>query len=504
MIEEEHKRQHVNREERRGVGKRQKQTLVEDKNEEGSYVRENAGIPTDEIVDDQQLTCSSCGKHGSVLLDYVHGILVCEDCGNCYMSADARKNRQENQESYGGYDLVSSIQFDQHGRPEGIVRVNQNDSGIRAGVQLMQSARARKAVQFAQPYDASIPIKKLLVSYGNGLDLPSHVVEQATLYALKLLDMVKKGSWKRELIVAVAVYIAIRMNQLPLTLLDIMSQCVHAGVNIYVVGRYYRMAVHILGVNVPVMDATILLPRMIEKVFDLSGAIVYDRGISDICNEEEDVKHRKKVVLEDATVFLRWLSRRELHAAHPHTVAGVSIVMALEMNDMYLSIDKASARALGTSLSVFRKKRRSVKQYLVSMGKQYLPFGDNIKMSNVGQYCRTIMKISNLPSLGNPQQLEQGPMLRVEHQSNGYLSHVNSHVPDALLEHWNVEETQGHDGIDERQGANKHNAIEDHEDDDDIGLEDVDEYIRSAEEVQLFKQLQDLQEAHIGSGISDS
>jgi hypothetical protein len=102
----------------------------------------------------------------------------------------------------------------------------------------------------------------------------------------------------------------------------------------------------------------------------------------------------------------------------------------------------------------------------VSFGKQYLPFGDNIKMSNVMHYCRTIMKISQLPSSKPPTQLGQQPILRVEHAKEG----------------------------DDKESG----AVDEQVDEcsDDIGLEDVDEYIRTAEEVELFQQLQDLHEHH--------
>ena len=412
----------------------------------------------DTLEEEENLECVSCGKQGTVSLDYVHGILVCEACGSCQVSVGT--NHQ--QEWYRGYELVSSIQFDQHGRPEGIVRIHPNDSGTLAGVHSMHSERARKAVQYAQPYDASFPLKKLLVSYGNGLNVPKHVVEQATLYAVKLLDVLKKGSWKRELIVASAMYIAIRMNRLPLTLLDIMSQGIHTGLNVYVVGRYYRTAVHLLGLDVPLMEPATLLPRLVEKIFALRGAIVYQYGEG---GEEESKKDTKRIVLEDATAFLRWLSSREVHAAHPHTIASVSIVMALEMNDMHLCIDAASAAALGTSTSVLIKKRRHVKQQLVSFGQQHLPFGENIKMSNVMQYCRTIMKISQLPSSKSPppQLQQQSQVLYVE-------------APPCTS-----------DKDDESLLGDDESLLGDDDDD------DVDEYIRSAEEVKLFQQLQDLQ-----------
>ena len=418
----------------------------------------DSGIPeVDGVVDEEKLRCVSCGRQGTVSLDCVHGILVCEECGTCYVNA-AKKNTKEN---YGGYELVSSIQFDQYGRPEGIVRIHPNDSGTQAGVHSMHSARARKAAQYAQPYDASFPLKKLLVSYGNGLKLPNYIIEQATLYAAKLRDVLKKGSWKRELIVTSALYISIRMNRLPLTLLDITSQCMSSGINMYVVGRYYRAAVHLLGLDVPLMEPATLLPRLVEKVFALPSSLVYlsDSGKED-AEDEDTRKEINRKVLEDAAVFLRWLMKRELHAAHPHTIASVSIVMALEMNDIHLSIDTSSATALGTSTSVLIKKRRSVKQYLVSFGKQYLPFGDNIKMSNVMQYCRTIMRISELRSAKPPPHLEQPPILRVE---------------SSVVQ---LEKAEEHD-----DGCS---------DDDHLGLEDVDEYIRSEEEVKLFQQLQGL------------
>lgn len=455
-------------------------------------------------AEERTLTCASCGRQGTVSLDYIQGILVCEDCGHCYMSAQVRKEHHEKMQRhdsltlYGGYDLVSNVQFDQYGRPEGIVRVNAHDSGMQAGVHSMQSARARKAVQFAQPYDASFHIKKTIMSYGNGLGLPRHVVDQAQAYALELLDVLKKGSWRRELIVVAALYISVRMNRLPLTLLDIMSQCMHAGLNVYVVGKYYRLAVETLGLEIPVMDGSVLLPKLVERIFS-SDAIVYSRhgcttyvNNDSTCNKNKYYDGRKDIrgkILDDATRFLEWLSKRELHAAHPQTIASVSLVISLEMNEIYISVDAAAA-SLGTSSSVLRTKCRAIKQYMVSLGKQYLPFGENIKVSNVSQYVSTIMKISDLPSssLSVPEEHNQNCLLFGKH---------STYTPDAIdMPSPQVASSKSRDTVKARAPIISKDAdVLEPDDSEDIGLEDVDEYIRSPEEVILFQQLQELQEA---------
>ena len=397
-------------------------------------------------------SCDSCGGKDTVSMEYIHGVLVCEECGAVKVhytlpsqdveGAPSVQHRIEN--------LQTTVTFDRYGRPEGkMIDMNKDYTGEKASTYALPSSRARQLIQQGRPYDAYIPMKKILMAYGHGLGLPKHVLDESEIYAINLLATLK-GSWRRELLVTAALYIAIRMNQLPLTLLDVMSQCTGTGISMYSIGKHYRTAVQMLGLRMPMVEYEILLPKLLDSV------------LNSVPHSETPLKTHKvrSQVISDAEMLLQWVSKREFeHVSHPLTLASACLVLALEMNQLYLcSSVNTAASIFGISSSALMKRIRSIKQTLLSCGSKYLSFGDNITMKNVSKYASIILKVTCLPSVSNSRM----PSAKVQIQS-----------------HPGPEDTKADTGYEEKS----------HEMNLDDAELDVDEYIRSEEEVALLEKL---------------
>lgn len=379
---------------------------------------------------DHGVGCSTCGGEGTVWVDHVHGMLVCEVCGS--VSGASGRVRQ------GDDNLVSSISFDQYGNPEGVF-VEMKDSGTGAGAWTMQSVRARHAVQRAQPYNPSIPLKKLLQSVGNRLSLSPSVMHQAEVHTMQLSEALK-GSWRRDLIVASSLYITIRLNRLPLTLVDVMAV---TGLNVFLIGRYYRAAAAMLKLEIPGIDAKVLLPKLLETL--------------QFTRDDPSWHWPGDALLHDAEMVHDWIMKRDEHAPHPLTLAGASIIAAMEMNGIHVGTELV-AHAIGTSHSSLRKKVHDVKQRLLSYS-EYLPFGDNITLSNVFSYAATIIRVTNLPSVSS----SSSPRMLLHQGQDG--RHLDSKVAtDGTLD--------------------QHREAED-----DVADSELDEYIRTDDEVALYSQM---------------
>lgn len=430
---------------RSGQKKRQRNTPVD-------KLKDEENIWNGEDSREQGAGCSACGGQGTVWMDHVHGMLVCEACG----AVSGASGRVQ----HGDDNLVPSVSFDQYGNPEGVF-VEMKDSGAGVGAWTMQSVRARHAVQRAQPYDPSIPLKKLIKSLGNSLSVSPTIIHQAEVHATQL-SQVLKGSWRRDLIVASSLYIAIRLNRLPLTLLDVTAA---TGLSVFLIGRYYRAAATMLKLEIPRMDAKILLPKLLETL--------------QLTRDDPSWHWPGDALLHDAELVHDWMMKRDERAPHPLTLAGATIIAAMEMNGIHVGIELA-AHAIGTSHSALRKKVHDVKQRLLSYS-EYLSFSDNITLANVFSYAAIIIRVTNLPSTGS------SPGLLLKQQGQG--EHLDSRPHDIVPCRENqtaIEMTDNAQAIDQHTKS----PSRDHEVDD-FADSEVDEYIRTDDEVALYSQMYD-------------
>ena len=95
----------------------------------------------DRLDEDEGRDCQVCGGSHSVTMDFVHGILVCEDCGAVVPIVD----------------LVTTIGFSEQGQPLGHL-VDAKDSGMNVSMLTMQNEATKRAIQRSREYN---PMKRL-------------------------------------------------------------------------------------------------------------------------------------------------------------------------------------------------------------------------------------------------------------------------------------------------------------------------------------------------------
>lgn len=254
----------------------------------------------DRLDEDEGRDCQVCGGSHSVTMDFVHGILVCEDCGAVVPIVD----------------LVTTIGFSEQGQPLGHL-VDAKDSGMNVSMLTMQNEATKRAIQRSREYNPMKRLREILRAQSVQLGLSKPVLEEAELYMERLSHAVK-GTWKRSVLVGAALYIAIRQNKLPLTLLDLTSV---TGIRIFTLGKYYCQALQILSMDVPPMDSRILLPKGIQRFMEQ----VKDVKLIDSC----DVS-----LCEDAELALGYILQNDTGSVHPLTSVGAAVVMAIEMNNV--------------------------------------------------------------------------------------------------------------------------------------------------------------------------
>lgn len=238
--------------------------------------------------------CPQCHEH-SVLYDYIQGLQVCESCGRVIHDEE----------------LVPQL-FQGGTRPTGVI-VGQKDSGMEASARVLHGTLLGRTLQRARTKAPIVKLRQRLVEMANKLSLPQEVTMQAEQYLEDLASIIG-GAWG-ENEAAAAIYIAVRQSGSPLTLLDL-SAATH--VDIYALGRLYRMAIETLGVTPPPIQPVNLLSRALHRV--LNGRVANIRGVE-----------------EDATLVLQWVDHHiPLGSRHPIVSVGLALMIALEMNNVSL------------------------------------------------------------------------------------------------------------------------------------------------------------------------
>lgn len=401
--------------------------------------------PEPQVLDLGQ--CSGCLQEHSVSWDDVDGLFVCHNCGQCVDNSTIVSGEEQ---------LVHHTVFDERGQSYGMVHVGANDTGIQVAMHTMQSPRARLMVHRAQDYDANVHIRKFLRQYGNALKLPAPVLAEAEKYSAQIHSKLPPRSMKLELMALSAIYASIRMNKIPLTLLDLARQCPSGNLTVFSIGRSYRQALFKLQLQVPSMDPSVLVPRLFGMFLEEIGRTDLERPIRD-------------AVLLDAGMLLDWVSRTETRAQHPTVLAATSIFFAMEMNKIPLPKLEVTARAFHISETALKTKVGNIRQAMTAIGQQYLPYGDHIKPKNVVKYARTILGLSALKTrapVGEKLAVDQGGLLQA---AQGGVDSRGS---------------RGSLGTDSHgDGGDGHAS-----DEDDLEDVDVTEYLRTMEEVRELEK----------------
>lgn len=239
--------------------------------------------------------CPKCHEH-AVGFDYLQGLSVCEACGHVLQDEE----------------LVSQVLYvgKEDQRPAGVI-VGSKDSGLEASLHMLRGTRVGTAVHRSRPRNSALHVAKTVKEISNKMRLSSSVVSEADLYMEKVLKAAH-GSWRLELVAASAVYMAIRQNNVPLTLLDLADATQQ---NIYALGRYYRLAIRMLDIHPPQIRVADHLHRALARYYASASV--------------------QKVVENDATAVLHWIQDQFVEGSrHPLVMLGVAILVSLEMNNV--------------------------------------------------------------------------------------------------------------------------------------------------------------------------
>jgi transcription initiation factor TFIIIB Brf1 subunit/transcription initiation factor TFIIB len=239
--------------------------------------------------------CPRCHEHAAGF-DYLQGLSVCEACGHVLQDEE----------------LVSQVLFvgKEDQKPAGVI-VGSKDSGLEASLRMLRGTRVGTAVHRTRPKNSAIHVAKTVKEISNKMHLSSSVASEAELYMEKVLKAAH-GSWRLELVAASAVYMAIRQNNVPLTLLDL-ADATHQ--NLYALGRYYRLAIRMLDIHPPPIRVADHLHRALARYYASTSV--------------------QKGVENDATEVLHWMEEQFIEGSrHPLVMLGVAILVSLEMNNV--------------------------------------------------------------------------------------------------------------------------------------------------------------------------
>ena len=174
------------------------------------------------------------------------------------------------------------------------------------------------------------------------------------------------------------------MNKVPLTLVDLVSVIPKGGVSIYSIGRSYRQCLLGLQLQIPTMDPAVMIPKLFKMMMKS-----YDRA--------ELPPQRQAMVLSNANMLLGFISRIESRAQHPTVLAATSIYLAMEMSMLPMPKVDDAARAFCIGETALKTKANNVRHAMAALGKHLL-YGENIKAKTAMKYARVITKLSTLKS----------------------------------------------------------------------------------------------------------
>ena len=334
--------------------------------------------------DDVPSECPTCHQL-AVVFDYLQGISACELCGRVA----------------GGEELVDT-------HPTGIL-VKSN------GSELMRTSAGSKLRGVAagpgnNPPQRTVPSKSLykliqqVKHVAQQLSLPAAVTAEAEAY-LEPIYAVFGTCWRQDYIPAAAVYVSIRQNNLLLTLLDLASV---VQVDVFALGRYYLQATAALNLLPPQVPLQSLLVRALHKVL-----------------KETPVA---PAVSKDAAFMLQWMEDNIVDSCGiPMTRVAVSVVIALEMNNVCVGVDYV-ANALQVGMESLTKRLQQVKDNLLSFA-YLLPYAAKINSKNVCCHAEAITRVANVLVFQKQRQQQQQ-----QQQKQKQIEEKEARAPPAPVE----------------------------------------------------------------------
>jgi transcription initiation factor TFIIIB Brf1 subunit/transcription initiation factor TFIIB len=303
---------------------------------------------------DGEKVCPHC-QAKAVEFDTVQGFSVCSSCGKVLQETE----------------LVPAVVMAEEAYTSGVY-VAPDDTGLEASAKTFGASAGGKTIQRTRP-TSQLPLYRDHVErFIDKLSLDRTLRAQAMDTMQRLINAEgRKGQWRREVVAIVSIYVAIRQNCLPLTLLD-MAAASH--VNVYVIGRYYQAALRTLQVTPPPVRSADLLDRMLIQV-------VADREM-------------RACVEEDAKLGLEWIDKRLHGSRHPLVMVGVAILLALDINNVVVGIAHV-AKILRVSHDALHAKLCQAKEELLRAS-AWLPYTCQPSRKQISSHARMIFRTSKL------------------------------------------------------------------------------------------------------------
>ena len=390
--------------------------------------------------------CTGCGKEGVVFWDDMDGVFVCHNCEQ-WVSLSGSGGEAVVMEGYD--DLVNDRPYDPRGAYYGSVPVVADDTGTWLATNTISTRGTRREIHGGRPYNANVPLRKFVEEYGNHLKLTKPVVDEAMEYASRIHKTLPSRSMKLQLMALSALYAAIRMNRLPLTLVDLVAMLPKGDLSVYAIGRAYRVCLAGLQLQVPVMEPAGLVPKLFEMLLRR-----YDGELDGPTRE---------AVLRDAKQLIGFISGTEARAQHPTVLAATSIYLAMEMNMLAVPRVSDAARAFRIGETALKTKANNIRHSMEAMA-GYLVYGENITARNAMKYARVFIKMSSLKS-------------RAEASGDREAEAVARDAVKAAIKRELAEDERCPDDNGDGRGGG-YERVGDEKDDDDLGDLDVDEYLR--------------------------
>lgn len=390
--------------------------------------------------------CPRCGAF-AVVHDDTEGVFVCNECGRIVQDSELVAERDS---------TVAARQFTG-------VHVHARDTGVEAAAKGLRPSIRRRMIDSKSKRLAVYRI--LLSRYAHQLSLPSTVLEQANVILEQLIDK-DMTIRPREVYAAVCLYTASRNHGIPLTLLDFEGA---TGVDLFAVGRYYYDVIKTVDMMPTPVEIDVFLSRALEKV--MKGNIV-----------SQDLRTDAKNVAE-------WIQTHIHTSLHPMMLVAVAIMLTLDMNNISVGTHYV-AETINVNPNNLSAKLGLVRSKLYEIGLK-LPFATSLTPENVVSFTRTIIHMSNaLDKHENQSKNETESIAEKDHSTlaarNDHTSKIKTYEDrDRSMPHSKQHQSRN------AKNAGQEEAL-DLTENDDLDDAELDKYLRSEEEVSLYKTLYEI------------
>ncbi|GAB4820830.1 hypothetical protein N2152v2_007876 [Parachlorella kessleri] len=326
--------------------------------------------------------CPKC-KANALQFDELYGITACEACGHVQEEAV----------------LVHCTPETLDG-PSGVF-VPDKDSGRAAAASLLPRQGVGLWLQRSSSdagQDTRVKRRLRCEEVCHLLHLQPAIVSQAQHFQEQLAGCLERR-WRRDCMVAAAVYAACRIEGLPLTLRDLADAIQESDVHL--LGRHYQAALQLLGLRPPLAEPEILLRRSLDRIARAMGhgtptnpgqaspplAVAWAGVALDTRSLAQ--------VQPDAELLLRWMKVQLGCQCHPQAEVGAAVVVAAQMATLPGVETQVVAVALGLAKGTVDRRAQQVRQKLLELSR-LLPYGAEVTSRNVGTHARTIIRLSGV------------------------------------------------------------------------------------------------------------